>query len=185
MDKFRALLNDLGDALDNEAMTTEGAARLVSLHIQQRLNCSRVSLWSCEGVSGQRVMRRVAFHDPEVENASPDALVQLHEPDCGQYFADLQRNSILVCSNARGEKRLGRMDPLYLQPAGITAFVDAAIGVNGSLWGMLSCSQRGASRRFTAAEVGLVKRYADAVSIRRAQRRMRAAEGRDLLSSRF
>jgi GAF domain-containing protein len=181
MDKFRALLNDLGDALDNNSITTEAAARQVAEHIQQRLNCARVTMWSCDGVPGARVMRRVNFHDAQIGAIASDALIQLHEPDCGQYFGDLQRTSILVCNDVSTEKRLGRMVPLYLQPAGFTAFADAAVGVNGSLWGMVSCSQRGEPRRFSAAEVGLVKRYADAISLRRAQRRMRDAEGFNLI----
>lgn len=181
MDKFRALLNDLGDALDHNTVTTEAAARQVAEHIQKRLNCARVTLWSCDGAPGARVMRRVNFHDAQIDAIASEALIQLHEPDCGQYFGDLQRNSILVCNDVSSDKRLGRMVPLYLQPAGFTAFADAAIGVNGSLWGMVSCSQRGEPRRFSAAEVGLVKRYADAISLRRAQRRMREAEGFNLI----
>jgi GAF domain-containing protein len=184
MDRFRALLNDLGDALDRKAITLEASARLTAEHIRERLNCSRVSMWVCEGDSGQRVMRRMAFHDVDPDRNAQDApfpLLQLYEADCGQYVADLQRNSVFVCHDAASDHRLGRMNRIYLEPSGITTFLDAAIGANGCLWGAVNCVQRGAPRRFTTTEAGLLKRYADAISLRRAQRRAREAGAQSLL----
>ena len=69
----------------------------------------------------------------------------------------------------------------YLLPHDIRASLDATIGANGTTWAVYCCAQQGSPRQWTQQEVRLLRRFTDAISVRRARRRRREAEAATLM----
>jgi GAF domain-containing protein len=180
MQGFPELLADLSARLDAEAVTLQVASTAMAEYVQGQLACSRVSVWGLEGEVGQRVMRRIAGFDGVSHTAITEA-AELHEQEFAAYFDALTEKGVYVCPDAMTDPHLAAMRDTYLVPNGIGASLDATIGVNGSTWGVYCCAQQGATRQWTPQEVRLLRRFADAISVRRARRRQREAQAVTLM----
>jgi len=177
MKGFPELLSDIGTGLDSGTLSLPGASLRVAEHIQGQLGCSRVSLWAVESPSGQRVMRRLAGFDG---TPITEPLV-LGGPRLDDYFDTLAGQGVYASHDAWADPRLQAILASYLVPNDIRSSLYAAIGVNGSTWGVLCCTEHGQTRQWTPNEVRLLKRFADAISLRRARRRRREAEAQSLM----
>lgn len=114
-------------------------------------------------------MQRVGGFDALAGRAL-EAPAALADAEFADYFDALTRRAVYVSEDTLADARLAAMRETYLLPQGVGALLDAAVGVNGSSWGVLCCEHRGGSRRWTAFEVGLVKRMADGIALRSARR---------------
>jgi GAF domain-containing protein len=180
MKGFPELLSDIGAGLDSGTLSLPGASLRVAEHVQGQLQCSRVSLWAVESQSGPRVMRRLAGFDGASRIPITEPLV-IGGPNLDDYFDTLIGQGIYASHDAWADPRLQAMVASYLVPNDIRSSLYAAIGVNGSTWGVLCCTQLGQTRQWTPNEVRLLKRFADAISVRRARRRRREAEAQSLM----
>lgn len=179
MKGFSELLVHVGVQLDAGTLTLQGAALSMAEYAQGQIGCSRVSMWVLDGVAGQREMRRVAGFDG-VTRAPITEPALLHEEEFAAYFDALTRKGVYVCPDTLADPCMAAMRASYLEPNHIGASVGATIGVNGSVWGVFCCSQQGATRDWTPQEVCLLRRVADAISVRRARRQLREAEATTL-----
>lgn len=182
MKAFSELLAQLGALLDSETLTPQGAALRMAEYIQQRMACSRVSVWVMEGECGGRSMRRIAGFDADTHAALTEPTALGVEQFAG-YLGALTSQGVYVCSDALADPHMAAMKDSYLLPNGIRASLDAAVSVNGDIWGMVCCAQKGAPRDWSPQEVRLVKRFADEISLRRARRRRREADATSVMRS--
>jgi len=180
MKGFSELLGDIGALLDNGALSMQGASLRVAEHIQGQLGCSRVSIWALESDAGGRAMCRLAGFNGHNGTPITEPLV-LGDEHLEEYFQTLTNNGIYASDDTWSDPRLQGMKAGYLVPNDIRSALYAAVGVNGSTWGVLCCTQLGETRAWTPHEVRLLKRFADAISVRRARRRRREAEATSLM----
>ncbi len=180
MKGFSELLTHLGVQLDAATMTLQGAALSMSEYVQGQMACSRVSVWQLEGEAGQRVMRRLAGYDGV--NCTPlTEPAVLREAEFAAYFEALTKRGVYMCPDTLADPHLAAMRESYLLPHGIRASLDATIGANGTTWAVFCCAQQGGPRGWTPQEVRLLRRFTDAISVRRARRRRREAETATLM----
>lgn len=180
MKGFSDLLTHLGAALDAGTLTLQGAALSMSEYLQGQMACSRVSVWQFEGEPGQRVMRRLAGYDGVSRTPLTEPAV-LREEEFAAYFEALTKKGVYVCPDTLADPHLAAMRESYLVPHDIRASLDATIGANGSTWAVYCCAQRGHPRDWTPQEVRQLRRFTDAISVRRARRRRREAEAATLM----
>ena len=182
MKAFSELLGHLSALLDNETITPQAAALRMAQYIQGRIACSRVSVWAVEGDAGERCMRRIAGFDADTQAAltEPAALGVDQFAGC---LSALTTQGVYICPDALADPHMAAMKDSYLLPNDIRASLDAAVSVNGDIWGMVCCAQKGAPRDWSPHEVRLVKRFADEISLRRARRRRREADATSVMRS--
>jgi GAF domain-containing protein len=178
MKGFTELLAHLGAQLDAEAMTLQGAALSMAEYIQGRMACSRVSVWVLEGEADARRMWRIAGFDGGAPVTEPAVL---RNEEFADYFDVLTSKGVYASPDALADPHLAALREGYLVPNDIRASLDATIGVNGTTSAVFCCAQRGATRQWTPHEMRLLKRFADAISVRRARRRRREAEAASLM----
>jgi len=180
MKGFLELLAHIGAQLDAGTLTLQGAALSMSEYIQGQMACSRVSVWMLEGEPGHRVMRRLAGYDGVTRSPITEPVL-LREEEFAAYFEALTKKGVYVCPDTLADAHLGAMRESYLLPHGIRASLDATIGANGVTWAVYCCAQQGSPRDWTPQEVRLLRRFTDAISLRRARRRRREAEATTLM----
>ena len=180
MKGFLELLAHIGAQLDAGTLTLQGAALSMSEYIQGQMACSRVSVWMLEGEPGHRVMRRLAGYDGVTRSPITEPVL-LREEEFAAYFEALTKKGVYVCPDTLADAHLGAMRESYLLPHGIRASLDATIGANGVTWAVYCCAQQGSPRDWTPQEVRLLRRFTDAISVRRARRRRREAEAATLM----
>jgi GAF domain-containing protein len=178
MKGFTELLAHLGAQLDAEAMTLQGAALSMSGYIQRQIACTRVSVWMIEGEGDARHMWRIAGCDGGQPISEPAVL---RNEEFAEYFDVLTSKGLYASPDALADPHLAAMRESYLVPNDIRASLDVTIGVNGTTWAVYCCAQRGETRQWTPQEMRLLKRFADAISVRRARRRRREADATSLM----
>jgi GAF domain-containing protein len=146
---FTAFLSRIEDDLADGAINLPQAAHAIGARACASVPVSQASLWVLRGEGRSRFMLRVGGFDA------------------------LTRRSIYVCADALADGPLSAMRETYLRPQGVGALVDAAVGVNGSAWGVLCCEHRGSTRQWSASEIRGVKQMADAIALRRARQAAR------------
>jgi len=180
MKGFSELLVHLGLQLDAGTLTLQGAALSMSEYVQGQMACSRVSVWMLDGEPGHRVMRRLAGYDGVTCTPITEPVL-MHEEEFAAYFEALTKKGVYVCPDTLVDPNLAAMRESYLLPHDIRASLDATIGANGKTWAVYCCSQQGSPRDWTPQEVRLLRRFTDAISVRRARRRRREAETATLM----
>lgn len=180
MKGFQELLAHMGAQLDAGTMTLQGAALGMSEYVQGQMACSRVSVWVLEGEPGHRVMRRLAGYDGVTRSPITEPVL-LREEEFAAYFEALTQKGVYVCPDTLADPHLAAMRESYLRPHDIRASLDATIGANGTTWAVYCCAQQGSPRDWTPQEVRLLRRFTDAISVRRARRRRREAETATLM----
>ncbi len=180
MKAFMELLAHHGAQLDAGTMTLQGAALGMTEFVQGQMACSRVSVWLLDGEPGRREMRRLAGYDGVARSPLTEPWV-LHEEEFAAYFDALTKRGVYACPDTLADPHLAAMRESYLLPHDIRASLDATIGANGVTWGVYCCAQQGGTREWTPQEVRLLRRFADAISVRRARRRRREAEATSLM----
>ncbi len=180
MKGFSELLAHLSAQLDSGTMTLPSASVSMAEYVLGQLACSRVSVWVLDGAAGRREMRRIAGFDGVTRMPITEPAL-LSEDEFAAYFDALMKKGVYVCPDALADPHMAAMRASYLMPNQIGASLDATIGVNGGVWGVFCCSQHGAARHWTPQEVRLLRRFADAISVRRARRRQREAEAATLM----
>ncbi|HET7794872.1 MAG TPA: GAF domain-containing protein [Rhizobacter sp.] len=180
MKAFNDLLADVGAQLDADTLTLQGAALRMAEFIQQAIACSRMSVWMLEGEGEARAMSRLVGYDGDTRSAITEP-AWLRGAEFADYFSALTSKGLYVCNDAWADPNMAGMRESYLVPNDIRASLDVTIGVNGTTWAVYCCAQRGATRQWTPQEMRLLRRFADAVSVRRARRRRREAEAASLM----
>jgi GAF domain-containing protein len=180
MKGFMELLGHIGAQLDAGAMTLPVAALRMAEYIQGQMACSRVSVWQLEGEPGHRVMRRLAGYDGVTRTPLSEPVL-LHEEEFAAYFELLTKKGVYLSPDTLADPHLAAMRESYLLPHDIRASLDATIGANGTTWAVYCCAQQGNTREWTPQEVRLLRRFTDAISVRRARRRRREAETATLM----
>lgn len=180
MKGFTDLLTHLSAQLDAGTLTLQGAALSMTEYMQGQMACSRVSVWQFEGEPGQRLMRRLGGYDGVSRTPLTEPAV-LREEEFAAYFEVLTKKGVYVCPDTLADPHLAAMREHYLLPHDIRASLDATIGANGSTWAVYCCAQQGRTRDWTPQEVRQLRRYTDAISVRRARRRRREAEAATLM----
>lgn len=180
MKAFMELLAHLGVQLDAGTITLQGAALSMSEFVQGQMACSRVSVWLLEGQAGRRQMRRLAGYDGVTRTPITEPVV-MHEAEFAAYFDALTKKGLYVCPDTLADPHLAAMRESYLLPRDIRASLDATIGANGATWAVFCCAQQGGTREWTPQELRLLRRFTDAISVRRARRRRREAEALTLM----
>ena len=180
MKGFQELLSHMGAQLDAGTLTLQGAALGMSEYIAGQMACSRVSVWLLEGEPGHRVMRRLAGYDA-VHRTPITETALLREEEFAAYFEALTKKGVYLCPDTLADPHLAAMREAYLLPHDIRASLDATIGANGTTWAVYCCAQQGSPRQWTPQEVRLLRRFTDAISVRRARRRRREAEAATLM----
>jgi GAF domain-containing protein len=169
---FTAFLSRIEDDLADGAINLPQAAHAIGERACASVPVSQASLWVLRGEGRSRFMLRVGGFDavaglPLTERAA------LADAEFASYFDALTRRSIYVCADALTDGPLSAMRETYLRPQGVGALVDAAVGVNGSAWGVLCCEHRGSTRQWSASEIRGVKQMADAIALKRARQAAR------------
>lgn len=180
MKAFMDLLAHLGAQLDAETITLQGAALSMAEYVQGQMACSRVSVWTLDGQPGHRTMRRLAGYDGVAGQPLTEPVV-MHEEEFAAYFDALTKKGVYVCPDTLADPHLAAMRESYLRPHDIRASLDATIGANGVTWAVYCCAQQGQTRDWTPQEVRQLRRFTDAISVRRARRRRREAETATLM----
>lgn len=180
MKGFQELLSHMSAQLDAGTLTLQGAALGMSEYVQGQMACSRVSVWLLEGEAGHRVMRRLAGYDGVTRTPITEPVL-LREEEFAAYFEALTQKGVYRCPDTLADPHLAAMRESYLLPHDIRASLDATIGANGTTWAVYCCAQQGSLRDWTPQEVRLLRRFTDAISVRRARRRRREAEAAMLM----
>jgi len=170
MEAFHRLLLDLGHQVDVGAMNEVEAGALVARHIQAELKCSRVTIWLVVGEAGHRAMQRIVTYDAPSDRAITSPL-ELEE-GTSDYFDTLVGQRFYVSNDTFADANFATVVESFLMPHNARALMAAYIGVNGDAWGVITCIDD-APRTWLPAEMGLLKRCAAEVSVRRARRRAR------------
>ncbi|MDO9355856.1 MAG: G5 domain-containing protein [Solirubrobacteraceae bacterium] len=131
MHEFKKLMAHLGALIDDEALTRDEAAVTIARHMQQRLRCSRMSIWALEGEAGARTMRMLGGFDGSTQRALATSTL-LTDAEFGPYFDALVGTSVCACTDTLADERLRSMRDSYLVPNDVRASLDATIGVNGT-----------------------------------------------------
>ncbi len=175
MTPFQALLDQLTAGLDNQQYTLDQTSERVCRHIQAELGCTQVSVWMLETLEGGPFLRhRIGYDGPADRVLLGDSMVS--HPNVMPYVAELTRQGVFASDDALADERLGSLREEFLAPLDLRSVLYATIGANGSTTSLLCCAERGRTRHWTGAEIRKLKGYADAISLRRARRRMREAE---------
>lgn len=179
MKEFLALLDQLTQQLDTQAITLVQAAARMARFLQGDMACTRVCVWQREGSAEAPVLTRVASFDGSTGTEQTEPLV-FGDPGFAAYFDRITHQGVFVSEDMLADERVAGMRETYLVPHNVRAALYATIGVNGANTAMLCCSQTDAPRRWTPQEVRRLKAYADAISLRRARRWRREAEAASL-----
>jgi GAF domain-containing protein len=105
----------------------------------------------------------------------------LRESDLGPLFELLVNDSIYACDDTDADPRLNTLRLAHLLPDDIRASITAPVSINGHVVGIVSCTQRGTTRRWTQREVAAMRRIADEIALRHI-RRMRVSAEASLLA---
>lgn len=164
---FDAELKHLGASLADGAIDREHYRRLLAALLQRRFGCSRVGLWRIFGVHGERVMRCLAKH--EAGAGYDPGGEAIHEHEYRDYFDRLVSDGVYVTEDTWSDPVLAPMREPYLVPSNVRSLMDAAFTLNGQTFGVVCCEQIGEQRRWTPAEVRVLKRAAALVTLHTAR----------------
>lgn len=168
MNDFKAFLSRIEDELDGGVIDLPQAAAAIAEQACTTVACSQASLWVLKGQGAARFMQRIGGFDA-LAGTALRGRAALSDAEFAAYFDALTRHSVYVCEDALADEPLAAMRDAYLRPQGVGALVDAAVGVNGTAWGVLCCEHRGSTRRWSPHEIRQVKQMADAIALRRAR----------------
>ncbi len=175
MDDLKAVLTHASSLVDQGATTPEVAAGMVSKHIQVSLAASRTTLWALQVDDGERVLKRIGGFDGVAQEMLLAPMV-LRESELAPLFELLVSDSIYACDDTDADSRLNPLRLAHLLPDDIRASITAPVSINGHVVGIVSCTQRGTTSRWTQREVAAMRRIADEIALRHIRRRRVLAE---------
>jgi len=164
---FDGELKHLGASLADAPIDSVHYRRELAGLLQRRFACSRVGLWRIFGGSGERVMRCLARHDAGTGyDPGGEAIL---ESDYHDYFLRLVTDGVYVTEDTWNDPVLEPMCEPYLVPSNVRSLMDAAFTLNGQTFGVVCCEQIGTQRRWTPAEVRVLKRAAALITLHAAR----------------
>lgn len=128
----------------------EGRAGFIDI-VQERLNCSRVSLWRFEGEPGS--LELLCFASKRAGGELDTTPSSLRQVEYRAYFDDLVATGMYVSHDALADPALMPMRDNYLVPNHVLSLLDAAFMVNGRAYGMVCCEQTDRRRDWRNTDV--------------------------------
>lgn len=166
---FHFMVRDLAHEVEAGRMTDIDAAGRVAESIQKALQCVHVTFWNVTGTIGHRVMRSVVAYDGTrtLRLAGAAAFPEAG----GGFFGPLLKTGCYVCPDTFADPALQAVHQTMLVPFNIHALLAASYGVNGQVWGLITCTH-GAPRKWHSHEVTALRKCAAEISALRARRRL-------------
>ncbi len=172
MNDMEDFLNGITTALDAGEIDVPEAAQRTVRYVQRQIGCDVVACWVLQGEPPARSAKRIACADVDDPDAHLKPMV-LDQAQCADYLELIATGGLFMSADAQEDPFLAAMRDVYLIPCGIRATMCVTIAVNGESTSVISCSQRSATRVWTAAEVAKMQRLAAQISLRRARRSAR------------
>ncbi len=163
------MLSRASALVDEDATNAGTAASMVAQHIQAHFAVSRVTLWALQVQDEQRVLKRMGGFDGAAQQALVEPVV-LRESDLGPLFDVLVADSVYACEDTNADPRLEPLRLTRLIPDDIRASMTAPVSVNGVVVGIVSCTERGETRRWSRQETAALRRVADEIALRHVPR---------------
>jgi GAF domain-containing protein len=169
MNDLKEVLSRASALVDEDATNAGTAASMVAQHIQAHFAVSRVTLWALQVEDEQRALKRMGGFDGAAQQALVEPAV-LRESDLGPLFDVLVADSVYACEDTDADPRLEPLRLSRLIPDDIRASMTAPVSVNGVAVGIVSCTERGSTRRWTRQETAALRRVADEIALRHVRR---------------
>jgi GAF domain-containing protein len=165
-------LPELSHQVDAGRLTLAEVAEAEAKHIQSKIRCRRVTMWTVAGAPGQRVLQHLATFD-----AAHGAVVTtpLEVEEGRKYFNALVGKGFCACADTFVDPVFAAIKQCFLEPRQIRALMSAYIGINGIPWGTITCLHD-EPRQWRPLEIAALKRFATEISIRHARRRRREGD---------
>ncbi len=169
MKDFQPLLARIADGLVRGLLDQRTAAHYLGAHLARRLYCSRVAFWTIADAPGRAVLTRLGGHDALLDRPlAGAATLRVDAPSA--WLGELLARGSFVSVNAAADRRLIAQREPYLAPQRVGSLLQAVIGDEEHLCGIVSCEQVGEPRLWTHDEAALLTRVADAIARMREQR---------------
>ena len=169
MKDFHALLDRIDSGLARGLIDQRTAAHYLGAHLARRLYCSRVALWTIADAPGSATIARLGGYDALLDRPLTKHLaLRIDAPSA--WLGELLGRGGYASADTSADRRLFAQRADYLAPLRVDALLQAAIGHDGRTCGFLACEQVGGTRAWTREEAALLRRVAEAVSLRRAGR---------------
>lgn len=151
-------MGSLGTALASRELTLEQYRRGVLEIVLERFDGSRASVWRFVQAGDGPALRCVAAlrHDGLFVTDS-ELLRERHYRD---YFMAMRGTGVFACADTRADVRLAAVRDRYETPGAPRALLDAALLVNGGLFGALCCEDTRQVRDWQPADEADMRRIA-------------------------
>ena len=164
-----ALLARIGTGLERGLIDQRVAAHYLGAHLCRRLYCSRAALWTIRDAPTGATLTRVGGFDALADRPLAD-IVALEIDAPSAWLGELLARGVYASNNAATDRLLIVQRDGYLAPGRVGALLQAAIGTDARVCGVISCEHVGSARAWTRDDALLLRHVAEAVSQRRARR---------------
>ena len=163
MTDFQPLLARIADGLARGLIDQRAAAHYFGAWLARRLYCSRVAFWTIADAPGRAVVTRLGGHDALLERPLADA-VSLRIDAPSAWLGELLARGSFMSVDAAADRRLIAQREGYLAPQRVGAVLQAVIGTEDRVCGLVSCEHVGGPRLWTHDDAALLHRVADAIA---------------------
>lgn len=151
-------LSSLGTALSSQELTLEQYRRSFLDLVLERFDGSRASIWRfVQAGDGPALRCAAALRSDGVFVADGEFLRERHYCD---YFVAMRGTGVFACADTRADARLAAGRDRYDAPGAPRALLDAALMVNGGLFGALCCEDTRRARHWLPADEADIRRMA-------------------------
>ena len=157
-----------------------GAFRSITRILSETLDVARASIWK---LTDNDRTTCLALYDAQSKTRSEG--LSFAVDSLPEYFSIIKAEKRFFSEDAQNDLRTGEFCESYLKFHGITAFVNAGIFINGSLYGVLSGEHIGGKRKWFADEEAFLSSLASFTALvvvsdaqKRAEEKLRKSEER-------
>ncbi len=169
MKDFHPLLARIADGLARDLISQREAAHYFGAWLARRLYCSRVAFWTIADAPGGAAVARLGGHDALLERPLANG-VTLSIDTPSAWLGELLARGSFMSVDAAVDSRLIAQRDAYLAPHRVGALLQAVVGTEEHLCGIVSCEQVGQARLWTQDDAALLHRVAGAIARMREQR---------------
>jgi GAF domain-containing protein len=151
-------MSSLGAALSGHELTLEQYRRRFLDLVLERFDGSRASIWRfVQAGDGPALRCAAALRSDGVFVTDGELLRERHYRD---YFVAMRGTGVFACADTRADMRLAAVRDRYDTPGAARALLDAALLVNGGLFGALCCEDTRQVRPWQLADEADIRRMA-------------------------
>ena len=149
--------------LDRRELTRPQFVEACSRLISASIGCSRAGIWLVDEVGDVSLLRCLGIYD-----ASKDRMALAPSESSGRvgpYLQALRTTGHVLADDARFHPATAGLLADKHGENGVHSLMASAFSINGELFGAFTCTQIGAPRHWTSAQLAMLKRIGSRVSL--------------------